>query len=105
MSLTFDYVTMPPKSQEISQIQTNEINRTNQEHQQMAAQFQEQVKQTSERTIRREKAENEELKNEEDRRRRQQKKKKNASAKDGKSQDKGEKEKQTEKPVHFDMRI
>lgn len=44
MSLTFDYVTMPPKSQEISQLQTNEMNKLQQENQQLAAQFQTQVK-------------------------------------------------------------
>lgn len=101
MSLTFDYVTMPPKSQEMSQIQTNEINRMHQENQQMAAQFQEQVKQTSERTIRREKAQNEELKNDEERRNRQRKKKKNGGGKgDDSSQDDKE-----EEVIHFDMKI
>ena len=101
MSLTFDYVTMPPKSQEMSQIQTNEINRMHQENQQMAAQFQEQVKQTSERTIRREKAQNEELKNDEERRNRQRKKKKHGGGKgDDSSQDDKE-----EEVIHFDMKI
>lgn len=75
MSLTFDYVTMPPKSQEISQLQTNEMNKLQQENQQLAAQFQTQVKKSSEQTIRRNKAENEELKNEERRRQKQKKKK------------------------------
>ena len=101
MSLTFDYVTMPPKSQEMSQIQTNEINRMNQENQQLAAQFQEQVKHSSEKTIRREKAQNEELKNDEERRNRQRKKKKNSN---GKGENSSQEEKE-EGVKHFDMKI
>lgn len=101
MSLTFDYVTMPPKSQEISQIQTNEINRMQQENQQLAAQFQEQVKQSSEKTIRREKAQNEELKNDEERKNRQRKKKKNSN---GKGENSSGQEKE-EGVKHFDMKI
>lgn len=100
MSLTIDYVSMPPKSQEMSQIQTNEINRMNQENQQLAAQFQEQVKQSSEKTIRREKAQNEELKNDEERRNRQRKKKKNHGEK---GEDSSGDEKEEVK--HFDMKI
>lgn len=99
MSLTIDYVSMPPKSQEMSQIQTNEINRMNQENQQLAAQFQEQVKQSSEKAIRREKAQNEELKNDEERRNRQRKKKKNHGEKDEDSGD------EKEEVKHFDMKI
>lgn len=100
MSLTFDYVTMPPKSQEISQIQTNEMNKLQQENQQLAAQFQTQVKKSSEQTIRRNKAENEELKNEERRRQRQKKKKKNSS---GQSED--SEEEKTDAVPHFDMKV
>lgn len=100
MSLTIDYVSMPPKSQEMSQIQTNEITRMNQENQQLAAQFQEQVKQSSEKTIRREKAQNEELKNDEERRNRQRKKKKGHGAQ---GEDSSEDEKDEVK--HFDMKI
>lgn len=101
MSITFDYITMPPKSQEASQIQTHEINKLQQENQQMAAQFEAQVKKHSEQTIRRNKAENEELKNEEKRQR--QKKKKNTAANSSKASD--EEEEETEKVPHFDMRI
>mgnify|MGYP001131109081 FL=1 len=36
MSLSLDYITMPPKSQEVSQIQTQEITRMEQENQQLA---------------------------------------------------------------------
>ncbi|MCI8379484.1 MAG: hypothetical protein HFH72_13360 [Lachnospiraceae bacterium] len=100
MSLTFDYVTMPPKSQEISQIQTNEMNKLQQENQQLAAQFQTQVKKSSEQTIRRNKAENEELKNEERRRQRQKKKKKDSSG-----QSEGSEEEKEEAVPHFDMKI
>ena len=65
MSLTIDYVTMPPKSLEASHQQTNEMNKLHGEMQQVENQFQAEIKKQSEQTIRREKAENEELKNEE----------------------------------------
>ena len=65
MSLSLDYITMPPKSQEVSQIQTQEITRMEQENQQLATQYQAEIKHHSEQTIRRNKAENEELKNDE----------------------------------------
>lgn len=97
MSITFDIVTMPPKSQEVSQIQTNEINRLQQENQQMAAQFETEIKKSSEQAIRRNKAENEELRDEE-RRRQQRRKKKNAKG-DSEEEDK------EEKVPHFDMRV
>lgn len=61
MSLTIDYITMPPKSQEVSQVQRGEQVKSDHANQQVASQFQEQVKHTSEQTIRREKAENQEL--------------------------------------------
>lgn len=96
MSLTFDYVTMPPKSQEASQLHVNEINRMNQENQQLQTQFQDMVRENSEKTIRREKAENEELKNEEERERRRRQKKK----KQQKKEDSDEK-----KEPHLDIRI
>lgn len=100
MSITFDIVTMPPKSQEVSQIQTNEINRLQQENQQMAAQFETEIKKNSEQTIRRNKAENEELRDEE-RRQQQRRKKKNAQGKSGDSDEDGNEE----KVPHFDMRV
>ena len=99
MSITFDIVTMPPKSQEVSQIQTNEINRLQQENQQMAAQFETEVKKSSEQAIRRNKAENEELRDEE-RRRQQRRKKKKAQ---GNSSDSDEDKE--ERVPHFDMRV
>ena len=45
MSLTIDYLAMPPKSQEVSQIKTGEQTRINQEQQEVATQFQNTVKQ------------------------------------------------------------
>lgn len=102
MSITFDYVTMPPKSQEVSQIQTNEMNRMQQENQQLAAQFQTQIKKSSEQTIRRSKVENEELKNEE-KKQQQKKKKKKSSNQSGTAKD--SEEEKTEATPHFDMKI
>lgn len=101
MSITFDYVTMPPKSQEASNIQTNEIARIQQENQQLESQFQEHIKKNSEQTIRRSKAENEELKNEERERQKKKKKKQNLS---GKKRTNDTEEEEKGKP-HFDMRI
>lgn len=104
MSLTIDYVTMPPKSQEVSQIQTNEMNREFQEQQQVAAQFQTDVKRSSEQTIRRNRAENEELKNEEKNKRQQKQKKRNGSNSSNSEKETGKMgEAATEN--HFDMRI
>lgn len=108
MSLTFDYVTMPPKSQEASQIQTNEISRIHQENQQLESQFQEHVKKNSEQTIRRNKAENEELKNEERNRQNKQKKKQNFSGNERKSNNSSSRKSEKEGTIqdnHFDMRI
>lgn len=65
MSLTIDYIAMPPKSQEVSQIQTGEQTRINQEQQEVAMQFQNEVKQQSETTVRRRDVDNDELKNDE----------------------------------------
>ena len=97
MSITFDYVTMAPKSQEVSQIHVHELNRLQQENQQIASQFESQVKKSSEQTVRRNKAENKELRDEE-KRRQQRRKKQSDSNHNG--DDEGE-----EKVPHFDMRI
>lgn len=107
MSLTFDYITMPPKSHEASQIQTQEITRMNNEQQELGTQFQEHIKKNSEQTIRRTKAENEELKNEERERREKKKKKKEASQqKDASSSSNKESDKKTmSQESHFDIRI
>ena len=73
MSLTLDYVSMPPKSQEISQIQNAEQIRYEHGQQEMAAQFQQSVKNQSEQTIRRAKAENEPNRYDDEERKRRQK--------------------------------
>ena len=93
MSLTLDYVSMPPKSQEISQIQNAEQIRYEHGQQEMAAQNQ------SEQTIRRAKAENEPNRYDDEERKRRQKhsgKQKNNSS---------DNKKETKKEPHFDMRI
>lgn len=96
MSITFDYVTMPPKSQEVSQIQIHELNRLQQENQQIASQFESQVKKSSEQTVRRNKAENRELRDEEKRRQQRRKKQSDSDHND---------DEEEEKVPHFDMRI
>ena len=93
MSLTLDYVSMPPKSQEISQIQNAEQIRYEHGQQEMAAQFQQSVKNQSEQTIRRAKAENEPNRYDDEERKRRQK---NNSS---------DNKKETKKEPHFDMRI
>lgn len=98
MSLTLDYVSMPPKSQEISQIQNAEQIRYEHGQQEMAAQFQQSVKNQSEQTIRRAKAENEPNRYDEERKRRQ---KHSGKQKNNSSDNK----KETKKEPHFDMRI
>lgn len=102
MSLTIDYVTMPPKSQEASQIQTNEITRMEHENQEVASQFQQQVKKNSEQTIRRNKAENEELKNEERKKKKQDQKRQSGKRN---AKEKSSQEKSSSKDGHFDMLI
>lgn len=105
MSITFDIVTMPPKSQEASQMHVNEINRMNHDQQQMASQFQNQVQHNAERTIRREKAENEQLKNDE-KEQKKRKKKQNGSSKVNTSNEKKTTNPKTgESMSHFDIKI
>jgi hypothetical protein len=62
MSLTIDYVTMPPKSQEVSQIQHGEQVKYDQAQQEAATQMNQQVQQQHEQTVRRAKPENKEFK-------------------------------------------
>ena len=69
MSLSIDYITMPPKSQEVSQIQHGEQVRYEHSQQEVASQVQQQVHQNSHQTIRRAKAENKDYLNEEEKRR------------------------------------
>lgn len=106
MSLSLDYITMPPKSQEASQIQTQEITRMEQENQQLATQYQAEIKHHSEQTIRRNKAENEELKNDEKKKQQKKQQKRKPSSEEKKK----EKEKKPDTAAmdqrqHFDMRI
>ncbi len=105
MSLLIDQITMPPKSQEVSQIQHAEQTKNQNADQELASQFQAQVKQNSEQTIRRAKTENEELryKDRENKRR----KKQASSRKEGKKKA-GSQEKEepgTPELPHFDMKI
>ncbi len=108
MSLTIDYIAMPPKSQEVSQIQTGEQTRISQEQQEIAMQFQNEVKQQSETTVRRRDVNNDELKNDE--RKNNKKKKKKAVLKKDKGDDVQEenKEKNAINPLsgrRFDIRV
>ncbi|MCD7825309.1 MAG: hypothetical protein LUH14_05030 [Clostridiaceae bacterium] len=98
MSLTIDYVTMAPKSQEVSQQQTGELARMQSGAEELAVQYQNNVQKQSERTVRKEKAENRELKNEDRERQQRGRKKKNQSDRDS-----GD-EKDAKEP-HFDMRV
>ena len=97
MSLILDYVSMPPKSQEISQIQNAEQIRYEHGQQEMAAQFQQSVKNQSEQTIRMAKAENEPNRYDERKRRQKHSGKQKNNSSDNK--------KETKKEPHFDMRI
>ena len=69
MSLSIDYITMPPKSQEVSQIQHGDQVRYEHSQQEVASQVQQQVHQNSHQTIRRAKAEDKDYLNEEEKRR------------------------------------
>ena len=107
MSLTIDYLAMPPKSQEVSQIKTGEQTRINQEHQEVAIQFQNTVKQQSETTVRRRDVDNEELKNEERNKGRNKKKQSKEAAKKEEEEEAKEKERAVT-PFRgglFDMKI
>lgn len=103
MSLTFDYVSMPPKSQEISQIQNADQVRYEHGQQEMAAQFQQDVKNLSEQTIRRAKAENEPNRYDEEEKKRRRRRGKNG--KDGKGSGAKEQNKREQDEPHFDMRV
>ena len=65
MSLTVDYITMPPKSQEVSQIQQTDTVKHEGEQQQIVAGFEQNVQKEMKTTIARRKANNDELKNDE----------------------------------------
>lgn len=65
MSLTVDYITMPPKSQEVSQIQQTDNIKHEGEQQQLVAGFEQNVQKEMKTTVARRKANNDELKNDE----------------------------------------
>lgn len=65
MSLTVDYITMPPKSQEISQIQQTDNIKQEVEQQQVAAGFEQTVQKETQTTVARKEVDNDELKNDE----------------------------------------
>ncbi len=65
MSLTVDYITMPPKSQEISQIQQTDNIKQQVEQQQIAAGFEQTVQKETKTTVARKEVDNDELKNDE----------------------------------------
>ena len=58
MSLTVDYITMPPKSQEVSQIQQTDTVKHEGEQQQIVAGFEQNVQKEMKTTIARRKANN-----------------------------------------------
>ncbi len=104
MSLTIDYFTMPPKSQEVSQIQSVEQTKLDHENQEIAAQFQNQLKHNSDTTIRRKNVENDELKNDE----KNKKNSKNNKKQHSNSKSEGDKKKSENKTFgksSFDIRI
>jgi len=107
MSLTIDYIAMPPKSQEVSQIQTGEQTRITQEQQEVATQFANEVRQQSETTVRRRDVDNNELKNDE-KNGNNKKKKKKMQTRTSKHEEGKEEEKQAVNPIEgrrFDIRI
>ena len=65
MSLTVDYITMPPKSQEVSQIQQTDTVKHEGEQQQIVAGFEQNAQKEMKTTIARRKANNDGLKNDE----------------------------------------
>lgn len=65
MSLTVDYITMPPKSQEVSQIQQTDHIKQQVEQQQVAVGFEQNVQKETKTTVARKKVDNDELKNDE----------------------------------------
>lgn len=105
MSLLIENISLPPKSLEVSNIQSAENAKHYNEEQQIASQFQHVVKQNSETTVRRREVDNNELKNEE-RRNKQNNQRKNES-KDRKKKEDSDKEKNLNmfEGNLFDMKI
>ncbi|MDO4167361.1 MAG: hypothetical protein Q4D32_08155 [Eubacteriales bacterium] len=103
MSLTFDYITIPPKSQEVTQVQNAEQVRYDHNQQEVAAQVQQNVKQQSEQTIRRNKAENEPNRYDKEEKRRQGRQK--GSSGHGKKQEEADEQKPLIGESKFDIRV
>ena len=103
MSLTIDYVTMPPKSQEVSQIQHGEQVRYDQAQQEVASQFQQQVQQKSHQTIRRAKAENKDYRKDE--KSGNGNKKYNGKKKNGQKEEEKKKDPMSAEGSFFDMKV
>ena len=102
MSLTFDYLTIPLKSQEVTHVQNAEQVRYEHNQQEVASQVQQNVKPQSQQAIRRNKAENEP--NRYDKEEKKRKGQKRGSSRQGKKQE--EKEQQTNSSRGgFDMRV
>ncbi len=103
MSLTFDYITIPPKSQEVTQVQNAEQVRYEHNQQGVAAQVQQNVKQQSQQAIRRNKAENEP--NRYDKEEKKRKGQKKGSSRQGKKQEENEQQTNSSGGSMFDMRV
>jgi hypothetical protein len=105
MSLTIDYVTMPPKSQEISQIQHADQTKMNQAGQEVAAQFQQQVENQTHQTIKKSDVDNEELRYREKDQKGKQGKHSSQENEQNETSDKKKNAGATANGHHFDMTI
>ena len=105
MSLSFDYIVMPPKSQEVSQVQGAEQLRYEHNQQENAAQFQQVVKQQSEQTVRRREAENEPNRYDKDEKKRKGNGKNSSRKKQGEKKTKEKNAAQASADGQFDMRV
>ena len=105
MSLSFDYIVMPPKSQEVSQIQGADQIRYEHNQQENAAQFQQVVKQQSEQTVSRREAENDPNRYDEDAKKRKGSGRNSSRKKQGEKQQKNKNTKSKMDDGHFDMRV
>lgn len=105
MSLSFDYIVMPPKSQEVSQIQGADQIRYEHNQQENAAQFQQVVKQQSEQTVSRREAENDPNRYDEDERKRKGRGRNSSRNKQGEKKQKEKDTKSMSDDGHFDMRV
>lgn len=104
MSLMVDYISMPPKSQEVSNIQSAEHTKFEHGEQNAALGVQQQVQQQHETTIRRNKAQNDELRNEE-RRGKQNRKRKKGNSERKKNDESENKDGMSVMGGGFDMRV